>query len=95
MEREGNQYPDLKRELEKMRFRRIIKRTGKFKIVLTSLQAYLKMRFDRTALRQELLELAPNYRVRFLNELRDGLNEFVHDGKFTIRWNVDFMQATK
>jgi hypothetical protein len=69
----GNQYLDLRRELDEVGFRKIGVRTRGYKIVLPNLQTYLRMRFDRVALRQELLELTPNRRIKLLKELRKGL----------------------
>ncbi len=98
LESVGNQYLDLKREvleLERAGFEKISVQTKKYNIVLPSMQAYLKMRLDRAALRQELLELTPNRRIKFLNDLRKGLRTYVHDGQFAIKWKVNFIQATK
>jgi ubiquinone/menaquinone biosynthesis C-methylase UbiE len=91
----GSQYFDFRRELDEVGFRKIGVRTRKYKIVLPNLQTYLKMRFDRAALRQELLELTPNRRIKLLKELRKGLSGFVDEGRFTIKWNMNFIQATK
>jgi len=98
LESAGNQYLDLKREtleLERVGFKKISVRTRMYKIVLSSMQVYLKMRLDRAALRQELLELTPNRRIKFLNDLRKSLRTYVRDGQFTIKWNVNFIKATK
>jgi len=97
-ERVGNQYLDLRRrvmDLEKAGFEKISVRTRKYMIVLPRMQDYLKMRLDRIAIRQELLELTANQRNKFLNELRKNLRPYVHDDHFTIKWNVNFIQATK
>jgi ubiquinone/menaquinone biosynthesis C-methylase UbiE len=90
-----NQYLDLRRELDIVGFRKIRVRTRKYQIVLPKLQTYLKMRFDRVALRQELIELPYNRRIELLKALRKGLSDFVDEGRFTIKWNLNFIQATK
>jgi len=98
LESVGNQYLDLKKEvleLERARFWKISVQTKKYKIILPNMQTYLKMRLDRAALRQELLELTPNRRNKFMNDLRKGLRTYVHDGQFVIKWKVNFIQATR
>ena len=96
LERVGNQYGDSERAvLQRAGFKRITERTKNFQIVLPSMQAYLKMRFERIALRQELLELSPSRRRRLLTELKRSLAMHIHNGQFTFKWNVRFISAAK
>jgi ubiquinone/menaquinone biosynthesis C-methylase UbiE len=96
LERIGNQYSDSKRAiLQKVGFRRITERTKAFEIILPNTQAYLRMRFDRIALRQELIELPPSRRRRLLKELKDSLATHMHNGQFAFKWNVTFTSAAK
>ena len=96
LERVGNQYGDSERAvLQRAGFKRITERTKNFQIVLPSMQAYLKMRFERIALRQELLELSPSRRRKLLTELKRSLAMHIHNGQFTFKWNVRFISAAK
>ena len=98
IERVGNQYRNSKGtvlELRRAGLKRITVRTKAFKIILPNTQTYLRMRFDRVSLRQELLELTPSRRLRLLNELRKGLETYVRNGQFIIKWNVNFILASK
>jgi len=89
-------HGDSKRAiLQNAGFKSITEITKPFRIVLPSTQAYLRMRFDRTALSQELLELTPFGRRRLLRELRRGLATYTGNGHFTFKWNVEFTLASK
>lgn len=92
----GNRYSDSKETiLHQAGFKRIKERTETFRIDLPSTQDYLRMRFQRIALRQELIELAPDRRRKFLKELRKELAAHTHKGRFTFKWKVDFTIAAK
>jgi ubiquinone/menaquinone biosynthesis C-methylase UbiE len=96
LESVGNQYGDSERAvLQRAGFKRVTERTKNFQIVLPSMQAYLKMRFERIALRQELFELSPSRRRRLLTELKRSLAKHVHNGQFTFKWKVRFISAAK
>ena len=96
LESVGNQDGDSKRAiLRRAGFKRITERTKNFQIVLPSTQAYLRMRFERIALRQELLELSPSCRHKLLTELRRSLTTYMHNGQFTFKWKVNFISAAK
>jgi ubiquinone/menaquinone biosynthesis C-methylase UbiE len=98
LESVGKKYRDSRRavlELRRAGFKKMTVRTKTFKIILPNTQAYLRMRFDRVSLRQELLELTPSRRLKLLNELRKGLGTYVHNGQFIIKWNVNFILAAK
>ena len=81
--------------LKRTGFKRITERTENFQIVLPSTYAYLKMRFQRVALRQELIELPPSRRRRLLLELRKSLQSHMQNGRFTFKWNIRFISAAK
>ena len=96
LESVGNQSGDSKRTvLQAAGFKKITERTMNFHIVLPSTQSYLKMRFERIALRQELLELPPNRRRKLLTELKRSLVTYEHNGQFTFKWKVHFVSAAK
>jgi len=81
--------------LQRTGFKRVTENTENFQIVLPSTYAYLKMRFQRVALRQELIELPPSRRRRLLLELRKSLESHMQNGRFTFNWNVRFISAAK
>lgn len=96
LESVGNQSDDSKRTvLQAAGFKKITERTMNFHIVLPSTQSYLKMRFERIALRRELLELPPNRRRKLLTELKRSLVTHEHNGQFTFKWKVHFVSAAK
>lgn len=94
----GNQYLDLKKEallLEEAGFEKVRISTKKYRVLLPSIQTYLNMRLDRIALKQELVELSPNRRTEFITDLRRSLRRHVRNGRFTINWKLNFIQAEK
>ncbi len=96
LESVGNQSDGSKRTvLQAAGFKKITERTMNFHIVLPSTQSYLKMRFERIALRRELLELPPNRRRKLLTELKRSLATHEHNGQFTFNWKVHFVSAAK
>ena len=96
MESLGNQGSDSKREmLRRAGFKRISEFPKIFRIILPSTQYYLKMRFQRIALRQELIELPQVRRRKLLIELRNSLETYTHNGQFSFNWKVNFTLAKK
>ena len=96
MESLGNQGSDSKREmLRRAGFKRISEFPKTFRIILPSIQHYLKMRFQRIALRQELIELPQVRRRKLLIELRNSLETYTHNGQFSFNWKVNFTLAKK
>jgi len=92
----GNRYTDSKEAiLQNAGFKRITKQTEVFRITLPSTQDYLRMRFQRAALRQELVELPPVGRRKLLKELRKRLAVHMHRGRFKFEWKVNFIFAAK
>jgi len=92
----GNQFNDSKKTiLQRTGFKRITERTENFWIILPSMHAYLKMRFQRVALQQELIEMTPNRRRRLLTELRESLETHIDNGRFKFKWDVQFTSAAK
>jgi len=92
----GNQDSDSKRKiLRRVGFKRISVFTKTFRIILPNTQHYLKMRFQRIALRQELIELPQVRRRKLLTELRKSLETYTHDGQFAFNWKVNFTVAKK
>jgi len=96
LESVGNRYADSKEMmLRKAGFKRIVKQTEAFRINLPSTHDYLRMRFQRVALRQELMELPPARRRKLLKELRKGLAVHMHREHFKFEWKVNFILAAK
>jgi len=98
MERIGNRDFHMNAQVEMLDnagFKRIRVRRRNYQIKLNGVQAYMDLRLDRAALKQELAELSKVERVRLLNEISEGLKHFVHKGRFVFDWGVNFVQARK
>jgi len=98
MERIGNRDFHMNAQVEMLDnagFKRIRVRRRNYEIKLNGIQAYMDLRLDRAALKQELAELSKVERVRLLNEISEGLKRFVHKGRFVFDWGVNFVQAKK
>ena len=94
----GNQYSDLNNAAMLLRaagFEKVRVYTRKYRIQLSSIRAYLNMRLDRIALKQELHELSPNRRREFIIDLRRSLRRYVRNGRFIIDWKLNFIEAAK
>jgi len=98
LEHVGNRYSDLKvqkEELEGIGFRNMQVKQRDYKIWLPGIQEYLTLRLEREALQQELSELSKAQRSVFMKELRTGLKDFMHSGRFLLEWKVTFIRVTK
>ena len=81
-----------------------LKRTGfsatrvqqkSYRISLGSVNDFLKMRLSRATLRQELRELPEWKRAELYNALREGLQQFTVNKRFTFEWKITFVRAIK
>ena len=98
LERIGNQYSDLNNVTTLLRaagFQNVRAYTRKYRIRLSSIGAYLNMRLDRVALKQELLELSPNQRRQFILDLKRSLRKYVRNRSFIMNWELNFIEAAK
>jgi len=67
----------------------------RYEIRMRSVNDYMKMRLRRTAIKEEISEMAPTRRRLFLSELKERLREFVKGNGFVFDWNVFYVQARK
>ena len=83
---------------------RELKRTGfsatrvhqkSYRISLGSVNDFLRMRFSRATLRQELRELPELKRTELYSALREGLQQFTENKRFTFEWKITFVRAIK
>jgi ubiquinone/menaquinone biosynthesis C-methylase UbiE len=94
----GNQFSDLKvqaEELKRIGFTKMRIRQRDYKIRLSSVREYLRLRLEREALKQELNELSKVERAAFMKELKTRLRRFMHNGRFVMEWKVTFTHVTK
>ena len=62
---------------------------------MPSIEAYLKIRLKRAALKRELEELSLARRGKLLKAFREGLRPFIGRHRFSFDWTVDFVSARK
>lgn len=67
----------------------------RYRVRLTSLDEYLKMRTSRATIQREISEMPPERRASFLSELRERLREFLVSRNFAFDWNVFYISAKK
>ncbi len=98
LEHVGNRYLDVKaqaRELEGAGFKGVEVKRRNYEITLPGIREYLRLRLERAALKQELLELPSAKRARLLTQLKNGLKPFMRGSRFIFEWKVNFFRAKK
>ena len=98
IEHTGNLYTSSEtqtKELQRVGFTNVKFNQRRYTIKLPSVRAYLAMRLEREALRQELHELSGLQRNQFMTALKIGLKPFVRNKFFIIDWRVAFTHADK
>ena len=98
LERYGNWNMNLEtqiRELNRIGFTSTRVKRKNYRISLSNVNEFLKMRFSRAPLQQELRELSDLKRTELYNALRDGLQEFTVNKRFRFEWKVTFVRAIK
>jgi ubiquinone/menaquinone biosynthesis C-methylase UbiE len=83
------------RELKGAGFTETKVRRKLYQISLGSVDDFLKMRFDRETLRQELKELTRAERAELYNDMRVSLKQFVHGKRFMFDWEITFVRTSK
>jgi ubiquinone/menaquinone biosynthesis C-methylase UbiE len=98
LERYGNwdmNWETQIRELNRTGFSSTRIRRKSYRISLSSVNKFLKMRFSRAPLQQELRELPKAKRTELYNDLREGLGEFTENKRFTFEWKITFVRTMK
>jgi ubiquinone/menaquinone biosynthesis C-methylase UbiE len=67
----------------------------RYKVRMSGVKDYLKMRLCRATIRREISEMSPTQRKLFLSELRERLHEFVKGNGLVFDWNVFYIRAKR
>jgi hypothetical protein len=67
----------------------------RYKVRLSSVDDYLKMRECRATIRHEISEMSPTQRKLFLSELRERLREFAKESGLVFDWDVFYIRAKR
>lgn len=97
-EHAGSRYVNLNELLDEVLgagFKGIGTKYRTYRIRLRGVTEFLDMRLQRAALKRELQELPPAKRRIMINELRNGLKSFIHNGRFSFDWKIVYIRAQK
>jgi len=98
LERYGNWDMNSEKQAEELKragFGAIRMRRKNYRISLGSVDDFIRMRFSRATLRQELQELPKSKRTELYNDLREGLKQFTGNKRFAFDWKITFVRAVK